>query len=168
MSKKRRPMITAPDASVPSRSTSASTGSSLSIAQVWRASPPRPSPCSGPGAGPVTNPSRDREMSAMTLVMAVITYPAAPPGRSRARPGWRVPGQRGPREERTSTVVTGVGLAAALGDLRDVAPDVGPGAIDVGEPVLLGQPAGVHRLLVPAAAAGMGGPGHHGPPAEAG
>src|SRR5919202_4848704 len=68
MSNSRRPMMTTPVASTASASTSASM-LSPSMAQVCRASPPRPRPC--PGSGPVTNPSSDTEMSPTTFAMTV-------------------------------------------------------------------------------------------------
>ncbi len=71
MSKRRRPITTAPERSVECSRTCASTSSSLN-AQRWSGSPPWPSPCSRSGSGPVTNPSSDIVMSAITFAMEVL------------------------------------------------------------------------------------------------
>ena len=84
-------MTTAPVPPVAAASTSRSTGSLLK-AQVCRLSPPVPSPLSGPGSGPVTNPSRDIVISATTLPMrtprlVACPGPGMPPGCDEFRTG---------------------------------------------------------------------------------
>ena len=73
------------------------------------------------------------------IVLAIMASPA-PRGLPR--------GGRG--AARALAVAGGVRRGPASSDLDDVAPAVGPGAVDVGEAVLLGEPAAGERAAVPA------------------
>src|SRR5699024_1950294 len=63
-------MTTAPVARNPRSTRAVSSGAgSEAMTHPWIASPPRPSPCSRLGLGPVMYPSRDMEMSTTTVLM---------------------------------------------------------------------------------------------------